>query len=323
MPDNPSPFDPALVWVHVGSPDGDQLHMLRLSALSAHCAHPHAQKVCLVPRGVEREIATAVEDLRDRYGCFLEVRAASVPKANTLIQSRWLKIKLATIIGRDCLFVDSDTLFVRPLDFSCVPPSPIAAAINQDGTKAVRHSSEQWVKELFTQCGWDWPSTPAIGYLNTGVIAYRSGPDIVEFSNDWMRNWDHFESVTHYYYDQIAFNRTSFDTGLVGTLPETWNAPVGVLPQTACSANIFHYYASVGNTWGGHTLWGSLIDADRRQRLPKIASLKHELAKRRPFVGLGASAREYRAAKQWRLYAITVVQDKARALRRRLLERSL
>lgn len=318
MFDSPSSFDPALVWVHVGRPDGDQLRMLRLSALSAYLAHPGAAKICLVPRGCERETATVLADLRDRYGCSVEVRGAFAPQADARIQSRWLKITLATIIDRDCLFIDSDTLFVRPLDFSLVPRSTIAAAINQDGKYGVKQTSEPWVKDEFARCDWNWPTALTIGYLNTGVIAYRSGTQAVEFSNRWMSNWEHFRSVTSYHYDQIAFNRTSFETGLVAALPEGWNAPVGVLPQTASTASIFHYYASAGHTFGRHTLWGFLIDSDRNNRLPEAVALQHRLAARRPFVGLGATPREYRAARQWGMYALALAQQKTQALRRRL-----
>lgn len=277
--------------------------------------HPNVEKVCLVPFGAEREMARTVADLRSRYGCSLEIKGAFTPEGDARVQSRWLKITLAAVIRRDCVFIDSDTLFVRPLDFSLIPRSPIAAAINRDGIKGVQQSSETWVKEEFAQCGWSWPAEPHIGYLNTGVVAYRNDAQSLAFCEQWMRNWIHFRALTKHHYDQIPFNRTSFETRLVGEIPQSWNAPVGVLPQTAPTAAIFHYYASSGHTVGSHTLWGSLLARDRNNRLPVTRVMKRQLSARRPFVGLGATTGEYWAARQWTLYALAAIQHHARALR--------
>lgn len=301
------PFDPTFAWVHVDSPGGDRVHMLRASIVSAHLLHPAAAKVCLVPAEAADETARRLADLRERYGCAVEVVRGEVPAGDDLFRSRWLKVILPTVIRRDCLFLDSDTLVVRPLDFGIVPQAPVAAALNRDGKRAVPHSSERWVRGLYDRCAWDWPVDAMARYRNSGVIAFRTGDGALEFAREWMRNWSHFRAATNLHNDQPAFNRTAFETGVVGLLPAAWNAPVGVLPQTAAGASVFHYYASIDDTSAPHTLWGHLIGMDRAGMLPGAAAMRRALAARRPFVGPGATPRECREAGQWLLYARAIV----------------
>ncbi len=307
MSANALSFDPTFVWGHAGPPGGDSMPMLRVSIVSAHLLHPTAAKVCLVPAETADDVARGLCDLQERFGCRVETVAADVPPGDDLVRSRWLKIILPTVIRRDCLYLDSDTLVVRPLDFSAAPPSPVAAALNRDGLGGGPFSSESWVRGLYDRCAWEWPVDAMGRYRNSGVIAFRHGDEAVEFSRAWMRNWSHFRAATALHFDQPAFNHTGFETGVMGLLPAAWNSPVGVLPQTAAGASVFHYYASIGSTVAPHTLLGHLIDLDRAGRLPAAAAIRRALASRRPFVAFGASVRECREARQWMLYALALI----------------
>lgn len=299
----PLPTAPTFVWTLVGIDQRNQGEMLLLSVSSAHLFHPEAKKVCLVPAEeapVTRERLASL----NAFGCHLDVIGIDVPRLSDLHRSRWLKIQAYAFLQQSCLFLDTDTLFVGSFDFAGVRSGRVGACENRDGDRGRPFSSEDWVRKKFVACGWEWSTTPSLAYLNSGVILFEASSQASDFVSLWFENWNHAVRCTGEHLDQPAFNHTARTLNTCSLLPPSWNVPVSALPQLARSAHLFHYYSSTQTDKAPHTLWGWLIEQMQRGALDP-RTLQEILKRRKPFVGLGATAAEYWCSGQWHYYAIT------------------
>ena len=290
-----------LVWVYTGQIQPISVSMLRLSVLSAHLFHPDLEKVCICPEGTAAELKKSASRDFIHQNIDFHIIPVKTPDLDAKTLSRWLKVRVYQIINESCLFLDTDTLIVKRLNFAEVHIANIGAAINKDGIHGIEIKIDNFVKDRFNKLNWPWKDEYVDKYLNSGVIFYKKNKLTEKFVAEWINNWTKFQIITNEHYDQLAFNHTYFTTNLVTRLPDGWNAPVAVLPQKSSGAVIYHYYSSSGSNKLKYTIWGKLIQKDIYLGL-QINDIKKALNGPKPFVFLGGHSQEYFLSKQYIFY---------------------
>jgi hypothetical protein len=166
--------------------------------------------------------------------------AAVAPCPTAAERSRWLKTSLRSLLPGHLLYVDVDTVIVRPIELRLSPGVHALAsadACNQRGRPV--QEVAPWVELLFTRLGW---SIPAL-YRNAGVVFFRDTLEGHAFGNCWHAEWRRSaESGCHR--DQPAFNAAvGAMQRSVGLLPLRYNAMPTYRPRLARNAAIYHFWA--------------------------------------------------------------------------------
>ena len=208
-----------------------------MSAMSLRRQHADACVVLVT----DADSARALEDRgHPLLGCIDEIVRGDVPEGRGGMRNRYLKTLLPQMVRRDFLYLDGDTLIVRPLDEVFAADAPVAAGRNHNSTKVIE---PEFAIELdaFTRCGWAVGETP---YVNGGVLMFRDDPEVRAFSDLWHRKWQQ-SSANGKHFDQPALNSALWDSGIkVHLLPHAFNAQIHVRPRTAAGAHLWHIYAS-------------------------------------------------------------------------------
>lgn len=169
-----------------------------------------------------------------------ELVSVPVPVSAAGMRNRHVKTRMPQIVEGDFLYLDGDTVVVRPLDEVFQIDAPFAAARNHNSSRLVE---PEFAVELntFKRLGWDPPGTP---YVNGGVLFFRDDPAVRRFSELWHRKWLQ-ASASGKHYDQSSLNSALWDSRIESRLlPHRFNAQIHVRPRTALGAHLWHIYAS-------------------------------------------------------------------------------
>ena len=290
-----NPVSPAIVWVHSAGAKR-YANNLVLSIASFQLANPINPRICIVPKGEEEQLRNLLEKF-PFIDC--EIFPIETPTASPTQRSRWLKVRVLSILRRDCLFVDSDTFLIKTLPFERYTPSTIAAVQNRESlTTGIICTDNHHARNLFHKAGWKWTRECDRNYYNTGVIFYRYCKDSIAFVDKWTHAYTEFSNRSGTHYDQPAFNFIAVETGQLQALPLNWNAPIINLPQAARGALIYHYYSSICSIEDGLTFIADLLREVDAFTLTE-AKLISAISGPKPYSRLGARPREYRLAGQY------------------------
>jgi hypothetical protein len=211
--------------------------MLYISASAVRRLYPAAQVVLVT------DTAGASFARRKDYplfGLLTEVMEASdAIGSDPLVRSRYLKTSLRQRVNGDFLFLDADTLPIRPFEQILQLGGAMAAADDRNRDYPYPHVPPH-IKPHYRSLGW---RLDVDRYYNTGVLLFRDTSECHKLCDEWHRRWRH-SAEQGVYYDQPAYNSAVNELGIsVSTLQTRFNAMVDADPALAKGAAILHFYA--------------------------------------------------------------------------------
>jgi hypothetical protein len=219
--------------------DGKDTHAAStlVSALSIRAVHHDATIIVVCDEASGVALTHHRHPLLDAISALLPIRA---PQLSPALRNRFVKTRLRQNVRGDFLYLDGDTVVLRPLDAVFQITAPVAAAWNHNSSDVL---DPAFTHDLAVLTGHGW-SLPQKHYVNGGVLLLRDLPEVHSFAELWHHKWLQ-TSANGSHFDQPALNSALHDSGIeFQLLPHHFNAQVQVRPRTALGAHIWHIYAS-------------------------------------------------------------------------------
>ena len=165
---------------------------------------------------------------------------ASAPGPTVAERSRWLKTSLRRLVAGDLLYLDVDTVVIRPIELPVEAHTHVLAAADAcDARGRPVHETEPWVELLFSRLGWTMPAL----YRNAGVIFFRGSRAGHELGSRWHAEWCRSLAAGSHR-DQPALNAAiGASAATAGLLPLEYNAMPTYRPCLARGARIYHFWS--------------------------------------------------------------------------------
>lgn len=230
-------------YVFAGDADSSYLQMLQVSVSSLKACHPDAEVICLT---TEDAYSIAI----GRLGA-LEVAVQSIRglRRDARHQSRSIKTRLLEFVQDDFLYLDVDTIVLRPLEMIWSNEFDIAMALDRNRGNPAPHFPGH-AASLYDRLGWNWP----VPYFNSGVMAVRNNDNSRTLFHEWHLRWMATEELG-VVLDQPALNSAiDFTNVNVKRLGVEYNAMIDADPTFAKHAKVLHFY-----TRGGQPEQGTLL----------------------------------------------------------------
>ena len=204
-----------LTFWYVLASDGERAHrdMCLVSAHALRHVDPSARIGLLCDPQSAAAAQEAGVQLRDVFDELL-VRDAGGPTA--MLRSRQLKLALRSLVRGDICYLDSDTLFVKPIRE--VPCFVTAVGMAFDGWWHRRGAVDAppIVEPGYTKIGWPFPPPR---YFNAGVIFWRDNAVAHDFAVAWADAWA-VSVRAGIHLDQLALAHTDRELGgVIDALP--------------------------------------------------------------------------------------------------------
>lgn len=232
--------------------------MAYLSARSLKRVHPDARAILVADRATADGLAARAHQLRE---CFDEIVAVPVAGDSTKLRSRAVKTTLRQAVSGDFLFLDADTLVIRPLDGLWATPADFALAhdiCEEPGTRV-----PAWTRPAFERMGWPYP--PRF-YGNSGVMLVRDTVRVRELFAAWHDRWARQVEVAGRVQDQEALASALDALGMTpAVLSDDYNRMVQYHPRVRPTTRILHFFATMAR-YEAETVFARLLEdvaADR------------------------------------------------------------
>jgi len=247
-------------FCYVVNGTGGDVHtdMAYLSARFLRVQHPEARITCLM----DRDSATAIRDCRHPLLSLVYfIVELDVPESNLTKKNRWISTQVRDFVDGDFIYLDSDTICIRRLDFlsNLCRHESFDVGLTRDLNIRFREKSRKLGHSaLWPQLramGW---TVPACGYFNKGVALLRDTPRARAMSSRWHELWK-TSCATGRYLDQPALNHAIVESGAkVRVLPGSCNAQILGSARAACRPKVIHFYTRVPNVFKDTVLGGFL-----------------------------------------------------------------
>ncbi|MCL5776866.1 putative nucleotide-diphospho-sugar transferase [Limibaculum sp. FT325] len=183
--------------------------------------------------------ASSLPGLSAIEGGFDDIVVAEAPDAEARVRSRHLKTKARHFVNGHFLFLDSDTIVCGDLSPLTAKTADLAAVADQHRNTPALVDLEE---EVFKACGWRPPRRVS---LNSGVVYWRDTSAAHALAASWHEKWQTCWHVTGRHNDQQALNSAIEDgNATVIELAADYNAQLGLRPEKAFDARIWHIFAS-------------------------------------------------------------------------------
>ncbi len=233
--------------------------MAYLSVRFFKTVHPDWPVHCLMAPETLRVLSKAKHPLLDAVDAAVEI---DVPFSDSLAwRNRWVRTKLRELLPADFLYLDNDTLCVRPMDelANCLGDADWDIGLVRDWH--ARSSKES--RKVLANAHWDeirdwgWGMHP-LGYFNSGVAWVRDTPEVHDLYEAWFKNWS-LSSATGTIRDQPAFNQALAESNCrIKVLDYRFNGMLQKGPEWARRAYIIHYFKSMSAN-AGSTIIDTLL----------------------------------------------------------------
>ena len=249
---------PAICFVLTAKDLGLYPDMTAVAALSVRRLHPQAQIILVTDEPTARAID------RDSHALGKIVTGIVVRPTGTedpCVGARYLRTILRQLIKGDYLYLDGDTVAVRPLDRGWPDGADLAVARDRNQW-GITPLALPGVEKLRAKLGWEFRMDR---YLNAGVMFVRDTPGAHAFYAEWHRRWEQTLSLGMWQ-DQFSLNITSTtDIATIAILPDRDNWVTHSTAMLRGRARIFHFFASTySDAIPVNTLLGYLISRFQR-----------------------------------------------------------
>jgi hypothetical protein len=216
-------------------------HMAWLSAKGLRLVNPEARVTLLVDDRTRDALRRAGDPLAGLVDETIAV-ATDIPEA--VVRSRYLRLVARGLLRGDFLYLDADTVPIRPFADVMTIDAPLAAALDFNDEASGRWEPDPETRSVFADLGWAVPRR----CYNAGIVFLRDQPEVHRLCEDWMRRWNLTRGRgkrTDDLGDQFAFNSAVLESGLpIARLPDRFNAMVNVHPWVVRGASVLHFFAS-------------------------------------------------------------------------------
>ncbi len=231
-----------LVYVLVSSEKDIYLEQAYVSMLSAKHHMPTVHITLLTDSKTKesffgtREKESSIAD---------EIIAVEIdPSFSAQKRSRLLKTNVRNYVQGDFLFIDCDTIVVKPLDDIDEIDVDIAACWDTH-VPFKDNPYRSMCIELGTKLG--WPIENETEYYNSGVIFARDTPTAHTFFAKWNENYQK-GTLKKIFMDQPSLAMTNYELGhQIKTLPDSWNCEFKHGSRYFKEAKIIHYLCTNEN----------------------------------------------------------------------------
>ncbi|HSV12666.1 MAG TPA: putative nucleotide-diphospho-sugar transferase [Tepidisphaeraceae bacterium] len=247
-----------------------------LSALSLRGVDPAARITLLTDEPTAAALHAASHRLLPLVDDVVAISDAGSPK----LISRVLKTTMLQRVREPFIFLDVDTLAVRPIADRFARPESLQMALDRF-PEAPEPVFPQWVKPLYETMGWRCP-TPR--YFNSGVMFVKADAAAERVFDEWHRRWRAYAEKTGRQNDQPALNSAIDATGTaVGVLPVAYNAMVQVKENFRRGARLLHFFADRYGADEG-TEYQKLIQRAQAGDALSFADIQQSMSRRWPLV---------------------------------------
>lgn len=251
----PAPL--TVVYVLVQAGDKPYARMTELSARAVRRLHPDARLVLVTDPDSRPAIATAAPRL---LGLIDEHVVEPAPMPGGKAKGFHLKSRFRELVAGDLVYLDADTLPVRPFAGPFADPGwELAAVQDRNHHCPVAPAGYPfWEEHRLKRDG--WTDVPMPRYFNTGVLFLRDTPAVRAVAADWQRFYRQSLAAGDDW-DQLAFNYAlcRHPGAAVRELPPAYNAMLTVHPVHARQARVYHLFAGSPGAWDG-MLYPHLLD---------------------------------------------------------------
>jgi len=223
-----------------------------LVAISASCVrriYPTCRITILTDDDSWKNIARARRRLSDIAS---KIRSVGKIEGSPRLRSRFVKTQARNMLEGDFLYLDADTVPVSEFAalFEC--EAAFAAAIDRNRVNP-QGGFPAWVVPEFERLGWQHPTKL---YLNSGILFWKDCKAARALGLLWHENWLRYNATVENPADQPAFNHSIDALGIEPkVMDDVFNARVGVSPEFARGARIYHFLS------GDERAEGTFIDA--------------------------------------------------------------
>jgi hypothetical protein len=249
---------PTICFVVTANDLGLYADMAAVAALSVRRLHPQARIILVTDEATARAIDHRNHALAN---IVTEIIVQSTGTDVPSVSSRYLRTILRQLIKGDYLYLDSDTVAVRPLDRGWRRAADLAMARDRNQW-GITPLALPGIEKLRAKLGWEFRMDR---YLNAGVMFVRDTPAAHAFYAEWHRRWKQALSLG-IWQDQFSLNSAS-TTGIatIAILPDRDNWVTHSTAMLRGRARIFHFFASTyGDEIPVNTLLGHLISRFQR-----------------------------------------------------------
>ena len=239
MSDTGSALPFTACYVLTGGAGSVYADMTAVSVLSLFAIHPGTPVTVLGDDATVRGLAAGDGPLA-RHARLLAVPVLDGDAAGA---SRSIKTTMREVLEGDLLFLDADTVVMRPIDpalAACRRPRLAHDRHLRSGGPALQFSP--WVEELIARAVWPRPRA----YFNSGVIWLPDTQATHRLTAEWRRRW--LEGREHgVWKDQPALN-VALDQlpAPIEPLAPAYNVHPDSTPQHIGQARILHFWATTG-----------------------------------------------------------------------------
>jgi hypothetical protein len=244
---------PTICFVLTANDLGLYADMTAVAALSVHRLHPQARIILVT----DEPTARAIDRDSHALGKIVsEIVVRPTGTEDSFVGARYLRTILRELIKGDYLYLDSDTVAVRPLDRGWPKGADLAMARDRN-QRGIPRGELPSIEKLRAKLAWNFRMDR---YLNAGVMFVRDTPAAHAFYTEWHRRWKQTLSLD-IREDRWSLNSASA-TGLaaIAMLPDRDNWVTHSTAMLRGRARIFHFFASeYGDEIPANTLLGHLI----------------------------------------------------------------
>ena len=155
-------------------------------------------------------------------------------------RNRYMKCRMRELIKGDFLYLDADTIPVKPLDRIFTIRESFAAANNH--STDIRSNFYGYEKDIFDEMKWSYPVKH---FVNGGVLFWRDVEEAYNLSRLYISCWTASSSKKGFHFDQPALNAALVQwSGPFHVLDNKFNAQLKGNLVAAIDAYVWHFYSA-------------------------------------------------------------------------------
>jgi hypothetical protein len=247
----PSPSGKKLHVCYALSLDDDTAYadLITISARSVTRIYPASRITILTD---DESLAHFGNSMPGLLNVSLDIKSVGTYAGPPRLRSRFVKTQVRNVLDGDFLYIDADTVAVSRFDEILECDAPISAAIDRNLVNPAG-GFPNWVVPDFDRLGWRHPTRV---YLNAGVVFWKDCDQARALGQLWHQNWLYYTKTVDNPADQPAFNHSIDELRIEPEIMrDAFNSRIGVSPEFAKGARIYHFYIE-----GENKPEGTIID---------------------------------------------------------------
>ncbi len=283
------------VYILISDGDDNYAAMCLISAISVRASDPKAKITVLCDDATQAGLKQRQHRLLGVADEFLAVPADTSP-AHT---SRLLKTTLLQRLESNFIFLDVDTIIVRPIADRLRRSDSVQIALDRVETRPHIGFPAHLAPD-YQKLGWDCPT---LRYYNSGVLFVRADENAKRLFDEWHRRWRVFLSLGRHH-DQPALNSAVHTLSVpVAELPLCYNAMVRIDETFRRGAHVLHFLAE-GHEMEPDAEYTRLVAAARSGQEVTPERILSAVRRRWPLVHPTSIRRQFQVGNVWEAFRL-------------------